>query len=181
MATSNTPRGFPLAPLQSMVWPLAILLMLVLPAAIVVAAVLGSRQPMPGSALAALSVALLLVATALAMLKRRRIVLDNGMLVVAATFYTRKTPVASLDLAQARIANLDERTEFRPGMKTNGYALPGFQAGHFRLRNRAKAFCLLTTRQRVLILPQRDGAYMLLSPEHPQALLDALRAANPSD
>ena len=27
MATSNTARDFPLAPLQSMVWPLAILLM----------------------------------------------------------------------------------------------------------------------------------------------------------
>ena len=102
------------------------------------------------------------------------------MLVVAATFYTRKTAVTALDLAQARIASLDEHTEFRPGMKTNGYALPGFQAGHFRLRNRAKAFCLLTTQQRVLILPQRDGAFLLLSPERPQALLDALRTANTS-
>ena len=114
---------------------------------------------------------------ALALLKRRRIVLENGVLVVAATFYTRKTPVAALDLANARIANLDEHTEFRPGLKINGYALPGFQAGHFRLRNRAKAFCLLTRQQRVLILPQRDRAYLLLSPEHPQALLDALRQA----
>ena len=174
MATSNTARDFPLAPLQSMVWPLAILLMLVLPVAIVIAAAFGSRQPMPGSAVAALSVVLLLMLAALALLKRRRIALEDGVLVVAATFYTRKTA------AQARIASLDEHTEFRPGMKTNGYALPGFQAGHFRLRNRAKAFCLLTTQQRVLILPQRDGAFLLLSPERPQALLDALRTANTS-
>ena len=170
MATSNTARDFPLAPLQSMVWPLAILLMLVLPVAIVIAAIFGSRQPMPGSAVAALSV----------VLKRRRITLEDGVLVVAATLYTRKTAVTAFDLAQARIASLDEHTEFRPGMKTNGYALPGFQAGHFRLRNRAKAFCLLTTQQRVLILPQRDGAFLLLSPERPQALLDALRTANTS-
>ena len=173
MATMTTPpREFAVAPLQSMVWPLAILLMLVLPVAIVIAAAFGSRQPMPGSAVAALSVVLLL--------KRRRIALEDGVLVVAATFYTRKTAVTALDLAQARIASLDEHTEFRPGMKTNGYALPGFQAGHFRLRNRAKAFCLLTTQQRVLILPQRDGAFLLLSPERPQALLDALRTANTS-
>ena len=180
MATSNTARDFPLAPLQSMVWPLAILLMLVLPVAIVIAATFGSGQPMPGSAVAALSVVLLLMLAALALLKRRRITLEDGVLVVAATFYTRKTAVTALDLAQARIASLDEHTEFRPGMKTNGYALPGFQAGHFRLRNRAKAFCLLTTQQRVLILPQRDGAFLLLSPERPQALLDALRTANTS-
>jgi hypothetical protein len=29
----------------------------------------------------------------------------------------------------------------------------------------------------VLILPQRDGAFLLLSPERPQVLLDALKAA----
>lgn len=177
MAMSSSPREFPVAPLQSMVWPLAILLTIVLPIAIVVAVVFGSQQrPVPGSAIATLFGVLLLTTTVVAMLKRRRIALENGVLVVAATFYTRKTPVAALDLAQARIANLDERTEFRPGMKSNGYSLPGFQAGHFRLRNRAKAFCLLTRQQRVLILPQQDGSFLLLSPEQPQALLDALRA-----
>ena len=179
MTTSKTTRDFPLAPLQSMVWPLAILLMLVLPLGIVAAVMFGSpAKPMPGSAMVAVCLAFLLTTAALALLKRRRITLENGVLVVAATFYTRKTPVAALDLAHARVASLDERTEFRPGMKTNGYALPGFQAGHFRLRNRAKAFCLLTTQQRVLILPQRDGAFLMLSPTQPQALLDALRAAS---
>lgn len=170
-------RDFPLAPLQSMVWPLAILLTIVLPLAIVIAVVFGSKQqPPPGSVMATLLGVLLLTTTIPAMLKRRRITLQNGMLVVAATYYTRKTPVAALDLAHARIANLDEHTEFRPGLKTNGFGLPGFQAGHFRLRNRAKAFCLLTSQRRVLILPQQDGAFLLLSPEQPQALLDALRS-----
>ena len=178
MNAHAAPNEFELAPLQSMVWPLAILLMVVLPAVIVVAVTFGAqKQPLPGGTMVTLFGALLLTTTMLALLKRRRIVLEHGVLVVAATFYTRKTPVAALDLAHARIANLDEHTEFRPGLKINGYALPGFQAGHFRLRNRAKAFCLLTRQQRVLILPQRDGAYLLLSPEHPQALLDAVRQA----
>ena len=132
------------------------------------------------NAIGLLLVVLLVVVGALAMLKRRRIRMESGMLVVAATFYTSKTPVAALDLAHARIASLDEHTEFRPGLKSNGYSLPGFQAGHFRLRNRAKAFCLLTTQQRVLVLPKQDGSYLLLSPEQPQALLDALRTANTS-
>ena len=179
MSTSNASREFPLAPLQPTVWLLAILLMIVLPAVIVAAVLLSPQQrPLPGAAtMAAPFIALALTTATLAMLKRRRITLEKGVLVVAATFYTRKTSVAALDLAHARIANLDERTEFRPGLKSNGYGLPGFQAGHFRLRNRAKAFCLLTSQQRVLILPQQDGAFLLLSPEHPQALLEALRAA----
>ena len=180
MATMTTPpREFAVAPLQSMVWPLAILLMVVLPVGIVVAVMFGpQQQAMPVAARWMLLLALLGVSAALAMLRRRRITLDQGVLVVAATFYTRKAPLATLDLAQARIANLDEHTELRPGLKSNGYSLPGFQAGHFRLRNRAKAFCLLTTQQRVLVLPQRDGGYLLLSPEHPQALLDALGASS---
>ena len=48
MAASNNRREFPLAPFQSMVWPLAILLMLVLPAVIVVAVTFGAqKQPLP--------------------------------------------------------------------------------------------------------------------------------------
>ena len=176
MKATATPRDFPLAPLQSMVWPLAVLLLAALPVAIVVAVMFSPPQKqMPGGVAATLALVLAITVATLAMLKRRRITLDGGMLVVAATFYTRKTPVAALDLANARIASLDEHTELRPGMKTNGYALPGFSAGHFRLRNRAKAFCLLTNRQRVLVPPLRDGAFLLLSPERPQALLDALR------
>ena len=180
--TSSAPREFAVAHLQSMVWPLAILLMVALPLGIVVAVVFGqpARTPVPGGAMVAVSLALLASTGTLAMLKRRRIRMESGMLVVAATFYTSKTPVAALDLAHARIASLDEHTEFRPGLKSNGYSLPGFQAGHFRLRNRAKAFCLLTTQQRVLVLPKQDGSYLLLSPEQPQALLDALRTANTS-
>lgn len=177
MAATTAPRAFELAPLQSMVWPLAILLMVALPVGITLAALfMPQQQPIPASASLALLLVVLVVIATLAMLKRRRITLADGVLVVAATFYTHRAPLATLDVANARIADLDEHTEFRPALKSNGYALPGFQAGHFRLRNRAKAFCLLTNRQRVLILPKQDGGFLLLSPEKPQALLDALRA-----
>ena len=56
-------------------------------------------------------------------------------------------------------------------------SLPGYQAGHFRLRAKlGKAFCLVTDTRRVLWLPMRDGKQqLLLSLERPQALLDALR------
>ena len=72
----------------------------------------------------------------------------------------------------ARYANLPCLSAKPDAANTLGRSFLGAAA----IRN-AKAFCLLTRQQRVLILPQRDGASLLLSPEHPQALLDALRQA----
>ncbi len=106
---------------------------------------------------------------------RRRISLENGELVVTSTFYRRRTPVASLDLAQARVVDLAEHSQYKPGLKTNGFGMPGFQSGHYRL-GRRKAFCLITDASHVLYLPLRNDSVLLLSPEHPRALLDALNA-----
>jgi hypothetical protein len=100
------------------------------------------------------------------------------MLDVRATLYRKRVPAAALDLGRARVVDLAERTELRPWLKSNGMSVPGFHAGHFRLRGDfGKAFCLLTQRQRVLWLPLREGKeQFLLSLEKPQALLDALKA-----
>ena len=95
-----------------------------------------------------------------------------------AALFRQRVAVAQLDLDRARIVDLAERTELRPVVKTGGLSLPGFHAGRFRLREKfARAFCLLTDRRRVLWLPLRDGKdQLLISLEHPQALLDALKA-----
>ena len=117
-----------------------------------------------------------LVGAGLALLLRRRSVQIKGRtLVVKATLYTRRVPVAQLDLEQARVVDLREHTELKPLLKTNGYALPGFHAGHFRLRDRSSAFLLVSDRSRVLHLPVQGEAALLLSVERPAALLDALR------
>lgn len=108
-------------------------------------------------------------------LGRRRIRLDNRELQIAATLYTRKLAVEAIDLEHARVVSLEEHTDLKPRLKTNGFHLPGFHAGHFRLRNLTKAFCLITDRTRVLALPLRDGGLILLSPEKPRMLLERLR------
>lgn len=169
-------QDFSLQPLHTASWAVM--------AAIVAAIVVGVQfmprhqaTPMP----AWLPLLLVLaVGVPLLALRRRRIRLDGRELCVAATFYTRRIAADALDLDRARIVDLAEHTELKPMLKTNGFNLPFFQAGHYRLRNRAKAFCLLTGRERVLVLPQRDGRFILLSPEKPQALLDALRTSGPS-
>lgn len=118
---------------------------------------------------------LLLAAGLAALLQRRSVRLQGGTLVVKAALYTRRMPVAGLEHAHARIVDLAEHTELRPRWKTNGYSLPGFDAGHFRLRDRSRAFVLLTDRRRVLLLPVSGEASLLISLERPAALLDALR------
>ena len=168
-----TTREFPLPPLHRAAW----LVLLAIPVVVVAAALLfpETRQlPAPTWLIAPFFVALLVVPLAL-VLKRRRIAVEGRTLVVAATFYTRKVDVDALDLGHARIVDLAEHTEFAPMLKLNGYDLPRFRAGHFLLRNRSRAFCLLTRRERVLVLPQRDGKTLLLSPELPRDLLERLR------
>jgi ribose/xylose/arabinose/galactoside ABC-type transport system permease subunit len=110
------------------------------------------------------------------LLRRRHVRFDDGILTIAATFYTKKIAVGEIDLDKARVVNLDEYVAFKPMLRLNGYSLPGFRAGHYLLRDRSRAFCLLTDFEHVLVLPQRDGnKTTLLSPSQPQALLSRLR------
>lgn len=168
-------QDFPPAPLPAFAW-----LWLWVPILLAIAAIAGTtllpqRQEAPAQLLYLAPLVLLLAIGLNLALRRRRIGIDGHDLAIAATFYSRRIPIDALDLDKARIVDLAEHTEYKPALKTNGFNLPGFQAGHYRLRNRGKAFCLLTDRERVLVLPQRDGRWILLSPEKPQALLDALR------
>lgn len=109
--------------------------------------------------------------------QRRRVVFADGILDVTATLYRRKLDPAAFDLDQARIVDLDEHTQWRPFIKSNGVGLPGLRAGWYRSRGFARLFCLLTAQERVLVLPERKGGATLLSLERPQQLLDALRDA----
>lgn len=170
----STGSDFPLAspPVRTWVVLGAILL------AVVCAIVLGGTQQAGPMRWWTTGLALVLTLAVLASIQRRRITLDGRMLVVRASLYTRKVPVDALRLDEARVLDLGEHTEFKPLLKTNGNSLPGFQAGNFRLRSRQRAFCLLVGDGRVLWLPRSDDSQsLLLSPERPQALLEALRAA----
>ena len=168
------PQDIPVAPVPTHAnWWLWLPLVLAIGAA--AAMMLESDTPPPLAAWLTLPF-ILLVGGVLAMAMRRRaIVLDNRELQVRATFYTKRFAIEAIDLDKACVVSLEEHTELSPTLKTNGFSLPGFKAGHFRLRNLGKAFCLVTDRTRVLALPLRDGSLVLVSPEHPADLLARLR------
>ncbi len=150
----------------------------ILPLAIIVGVWLSRDAAFTTGVLPALLIIPLVLGLMLLAMARRSVQLRDGVLDVRAAMYRKRVAVAELDLQRARVVDLQEHTELRPVFKTNGIFLPGYHAGHWRLREKlGKAFCLLTDRRRVLWLPAHDGAtQLLLSLERPQALLDALRA-----
>lgn len=106
---------------------------------------------------------------------RRRVELAGNVLDVRSTLYRRRTPVADLLLDQAEVVDLSRDRRYGILFKTNGYSMPGFYSGHFRLQGGGKGFALVTDRARTLVIPVRGGSTLLLSLERPQALLEALR------
>ncbi|MDT9581490.1 hypothetical protein RS982_09255 [Stenotrophomonas indicatrix] len=106
---------------------------------------------------------------------RRRVELAGNVLDVRSTLYRRSTPVADLLLDQAEVVDLSRDRRYGIRFKTNGYSMPGFYSGHFRLQGGDKGFALVTDRARTLVIPVRGGSTLLLSLERPQALLEALR------
>jgi hypothetical protein len=173
-------RAFALPPLPKAAIVFAWLLGAGLPAGIGAVLAWQARQGAlePLVALAGQAVVAVTVLAVVLPLWRRRIAFDGRRLRVEATYYTREAPLSDFALDQARVVDLREHAALRPALKSNGYALPGFQAGHFRLRDwKRKAFCLVTDPAKVLALPHADGSTWLLSFEHPQAVLDILRRA----
>lgn len=170
-------RSFPLAPLHQGVWGLTLALWVAL---LLFAFFGGTHQQSPDNPVPWWVVVLfgtaLVPAGLLSALAHREIQIEGDtLLVAAALIFARKVPISDLVLDKARVLNLDEHSEFKPMLQLGGFGLPGFRAGHYLLRNRRLAFCLLTTRRNVLLLPQRDGKLILVSPDKPQVLLDALR------
>ncbi len=173
----STDRRLALSPLgKAPVW-FALILGIAVPATTALALWLpvSEGRLSPVMMLAIQGMVALLVLAATLPIWRREASFDGQRLQVKAAFYTRRAPLAEFKLDQAQVVDITANTAFKPFIKTNGYALPGFIAGHFRLRDRRKAFCLVTDRSKVLVLPHSDGRVWLLGLEHPQAVLDILR------
>lgn len=173
-------RNFALPPIgKSALW-LAVALGTLVPAITAIGSIayldsVGDPQVLPVLAMQAL-VALLILAVLLPMW-RRQVAFDGKQLQVKAAYYSRQSPLSEFRLDEARVLDTREHTAFKPFIKTNGLGLPGYWAGHFMLRDKRKAFCLVTDVAKVLALPHADGRVWLLSFEHPQAVLDILRRA----
>ena len=176
---SQSTRSFAVTPPPTYASAFMVLVGGALPLLIIVGMLWFGRMDNDGLArfLPVLVMLALVLGLSLLAMKRRSVALVGHVLDVRAALFRERTPIADIDLERARLVDLAERMDLRPAVKTMGMSLPGFHAGRFRLRGKlAKAFCLVTDRQRVLWLPLHNGKdQLLLSVERPQDLLDALR------
>lgn len=108
-------------------------------------------------------------------MQRQALLVGADALEVRSSFYRCTTPLAELKLAQARVVDLDEYTELKPTLKTNGFSIPGFHSGWFLLRNRRRSFVAITDGRRKLWLPGSGRHDLLIEPADPAALLARLR------
>jgi hypothetical protein len=92
----------------------------------------------------------------------------------------KTVPLASLRGGAARIVNVTTEPGLRPVSRTMGTALPGYQAGWFRLADGEKALLYLSDRRRALYIPTTEGYAILLSPTDPDAMLAELRHLAPA-
>jgi len=174
---ADTPRRFDVVPPQALlVWPVAC-------AGIMIALVgLAFASRHGGVHVFAVLPALLVAGSLVAVsVLRLRVELVGRTLRVVTGLMGTRVDLAKLDLAAARVIDLDAEKEWSPRFKTIGTSLPGLRAGKFRLRGGRRGFILVTDRHRVLLLPQRDGRILLLSLQQPQSLLDALRRVAAAD
>lgn len=164
-----------LAPLRkrSVVF-LAIFIVVVPVSALIAMLAFPDQRPSPIEGAIAVVIVGAVVGSLLAVIRRRSISFEAGNLIIRATFYTRRIALEELDLSGAKVIDLQEHPERRPLLKTNGLAVPGLAIGSFRDRKRNKLFCLVTA-PRVVMLPLHGGSRILVSPTHPQRLLDEIR------
>lgn len=95
--------------------------------------------------------------------------------------YGRLVPKTQLQVASARRVDFAREEGLRPKRRRLGTALPGYQAGWFRLGNGDKALLYLTDRTRAVYVPTTAGYGLLLSPADPDAFLTRLRSVYPLD
>lgn len=105
---------------------------------------------------------------------RRRLRLRDGYLHYGRMPWQRAA-VAALDLEAARILDLGQQRGLQPVWRLAGTALPGYRSGWFRLRDRRRAYVVLSDWRRTLVLPKRDGGLLLFDLQRPEAVLAALR------
>lgn len=175
-------QEFPLVPLQSWIWAIPVALWAVL---LLIAFGFGSHQqspdnPVPWWVVVVFGTALAPAGLVSMLAHREACILSDRLVLSGGLFFARKLQVGELAMDQARVLDLGEHTVFKPMLQLGAFSLPGFNVGNYMLRNRRRAFCLLTSRERVLLLPLHNGKLVIVSPEKPRALLDALASRQDS-
>mgnify|MGYP002861312351 CR=1 FL=1 len=138
-------------------------------------------SPAPAAYITILVIALLLGVLMLSFgwsMSRVALVVGTEAVELRAPFYGRSIAMSAIDTEAVRVVDLAEESPLRPGLRTGGVGLPGFQLGWFRLQSGDRALLAVTDRSRVVYLPHADGI-VLVSVDDPAGLVTQLGGARP--
>lgn len=177
---SKSARTLPLqgSPRGALVWLVALAFGL---PSVIIAFVLGSayKEGAPAAPLLTSGIFVIVVSAIatlwiLRMTRRIAVTLDEDELTVVTGVATACFPLSALHAHGVRIVDFAAHPELKPFLRTWGIGLPGLASGWFRLRNKGKALCVLTERERVTVLKTDDGTWVLLSLADASALRNAI-------
>ncbi len=97
----------------------------------------------------------------------------QGRVQIHAGFYSQDLQISDFRLRDAELVDLRESRHLQPTSRTNGTGAPGLRAGWFVLRNRERAFLLVTDPGAVVYVPGRAFS-VLASLQDPEGFLEAL-------
>jgi hypothetical protein len=91
-------------------------------------------------------------------------------------FYPVTLRAADVDVARVRLVDIAVNREWRPTMRTNGFANAHYRSGWFRVASGQKVRLYRADGTRLVLLPPKgDGAAVLLEVKDPENFLDELR------
>ncbi len=103
------------------------------------------------------------------------VTIDGDKLRVNVPIYSRTIPLAAVDAGQAVVVDMNQSSEYKLSLRTNGLGVPGYLLGWFRRSGGGRIYAVLTDKSSVVYLPTTENYAMLLSIKEPDALLEALR------
>jgi len=113
--------------------------------------------------------------------RRSRFEVSSAGLRIRGDLYGRFIARSQLRPDAARRVSLGAEPQLRPARRTLGTGLPGYQAGWFRLANGERALVYLTDAAKAVYVPTAGDYSLLLSPDDPEAFLEALTASTPRE
>ena len=93
-------------------------------------------------------------------------------------FYPVTVHASEVDIDQIRVIDLDRDTEWRPTLRTNGFANPHYQSGWFRVASGQSVRMYRAGGRRLVLLPPKGaGTAVLLDATDPDRLAGEIRDA----
>jgi hypothetical protein len=92
-------------------------------------------------------------------------------------FYPVTLSASSVDVDQIRVVDLTREAQWQPIARTNGFAVPHYRSGWFRVANGQKVRLYRADGQRVVLLPPiGDSAPVLYQAADPEGFVRQIRA-----